>query len=384
MSSQDMSKLCLMSDGLKPRNVAPEGEVTTFLGRVLKPEACSTHASNVSIAHAHRLVGARRYCAQPLEICLKRVSTDKALSGTISGLIAVLFAIPSVAQNAIAPAKEKWRPKDGIYAAPGKDFAASCDEANNIAIELGGKSVSGNEWSCRVTNVHDLEPGSIKVEMTCSDYNLAEFLNRPEGTYFKETLLLRRIDPRTVIVHKSSNGKFKYPAWRAAYCPTAVQRANAEAKVRAKEEAKQKAEQERTLKEAHPRDGVYAAAGSDFEELCSKFNDTIVAFSGKSITTASNICKIDKTRVQLPDTVRIGATCALQPASGPDAVNVQDTDSTPDRENLMFKKIDDKTVILWIISNGHFTGDGRKLSYCSDKVQRAYAGQRRTNKQTKN
>ena len=50
----------------------------------------------------------------------------------------------------------------------------------------------------------------------------------------------------------------------------------------------------------------------------------------------------------------------------------------------MFKKIDDKTVILWIINNGHFTGDGRKLSYCSDQVQRAYAGQRRTNKQTKN
>ena len=63
---------------------------------------------------------------------------------------------------------------------------------------------------------------------------------------------------------------------------------------------------------------------------------------------------------------------------------MQNVDTTPDRENLMFKKIDDKTVILWIINNGHFTGDGRKLSYCSDQVQRACAGQHRAGKQTKN
>jgi len=49
----------------------------------------------------------------------------------------------------------------------------------------------------------------------------------------------------------------------------------------------------------------------------------------------------------------------------------------------MFKKIDDKTVILWIIKDRHFTGEGRKLSYCSDQVQRAYAGQRRAGKQTR-
>ncbi|WP_146006601.1 hypothetical protein [Bradyrhizobium forestalis] len=84
----------------------------------------------------------------------------------------------------------------------------------------------------------------------------------------------------------------------------------------------------------------------DFEDRCAKFNDTIVAFAGKSITTASILCKIENTRVQLPDTVRIGAACTMQPASGSESVSVQDKASTPDRENLMFKKIDDKTVIL--------------------------------------
>lgn len=166
--------------------------------------------------------------------------------------------------------------------------------------------------------------------------------------------------------------------------PPLILRAIAEATLRAKVEAKRKAELEQALKGAHPRDGVYAEAGPDFGEHCAKFNDTVVTFSGKSITTASNICKIEKIRVQLPDTVRVGADCTLQPASDRGAVSVQNVDTTPERENLMFKKIDDKTVILWIINSGRFTGDGRKLSHCSDQVQRAYAKRRSAAKQTEN
>lgn len=73
----------------------------------------------------------------------------------------------------------------------------------------------------------------------------------------------------------------------------------------------------------------------------------------------------------------------MQPASDGNAISVQNVDTTPDRENLMFKTIDEKTVILWIINDGHFTGDGRTPSYCSEEVQRAYAGQRQTGKQSK-
>jgi hypothetical protein len=300
----------------------------------------------------------------------------------------VTFAPAAFAQEPSASASDKWRPKAGAYAEPGKNFQSSCDEGDDMTIDLGEKSVSGSEWGCDVRKIVDLAPGALKVEMVCSDYNLAQNLNPRdpnwESRQFNEVMFVKRLDDATISVQKSLNGKFKDPPWRAAYCPLKTQRALAEATLRAKVEAKQKAEQERALKEAHPRDGVYAVAGADFEDRCTMFSDTIVAFSGKLITTASNICKIDKTRVQLPDTVRIGATCALQPASGPDTVSVQDKASTPDRENMMFKKVDDRTVILWIINNGHFTGDGRALTYCSDKVQRAYAVQHRTDKQTRN
>lgn len=304
-----------------------------------------------------------------------------ASSLTLGSLLLSGVGLSLHAQERPKSASGKWRPKDGVYAKPGINFQSSCDERDDITIDLGGKSVDGYEWGCKVKKLVDLAPDSLKVEMTCSDYNLAQNLNPRdpnwENRQFNEVMLIKRLNETTISVQKSLNGKLKSPPWREAYCPLETQRALAEAELRAKVEAKQKAEEERNLKSAHPQDGVYAAAGADFEERCSKFSDTVVAFAGKSITTGSNICTIFRTRVQLPDTVRIGADCALQPASRPDAVSVQNVDTTPDRENLMFKKIDDKTVILWIINNGHFTGDGRTLSYCSDQVQRAYARQRR-------
>lgn len=297
----------------------------------------------------------------------------------MSALIALLLPCagpPIHAQEGPKIASDKWRPKDGAYAAPGKDFQSFCNERNNMKLDLRGKSVDGYEWGCAVKKITDLSPGSLRLDMVCDDYNLAQDSEPRDPNWetrtFKEVMFIKRIDDATISVQKSLNGKLKGAPWRAAYCSLETQRALAEPELRAKAEAN-----------AHPRDGVYAAAGADFEDRCAKFNDTIVAFSGKSITTASNICKIDKTRVQLPDTVRIGATCTLQTAPGPEAISVQNTDTTPDRENLMFKRVDDKTVILWIINNGHFTGDGRTLSYCSDQVQRAYAGQRQTDKQSK-
>lgn len=318
---------------------------------------------------------------------MRKLSALRTSVYAVLALELAAFASAGFAQEPPALAFDKWRPKDGVYAEPGKNFQSSCDERNDITINLRGKSVDGYEWGCKVKKIVDLAPGSLKAEMICSDYNLAQNLNPRdpnwENRQFNEVMFIKRLDDATISVQKSLNGKLKDSPWREAYCPLKTQRALAGGTMQAKAEATQKNEQERTLKEAHPRDGVYAAAGSDFEDRCAKFDDTIVAFAGKSIRTASNICKIENTRVQLPDTVRIDAACTLQAASGPEAVSVQDPNTIQDRENLMFKKVDDKTVILWIIDNGHFTGDGRTLSYCSDQVQRAYAGQRQTGKQSK-
>lgn len=307
---------------------------------------------------------------------LNRMKRFTSLS-TLATLLLLSAGLSIHAQEGPKAASDRWRPKDGAYAAPGKDFQSSCNERNDMTIDLHGKAVHGYEWGCTVRKMTDLSPASLKLDMICSDYNLAQDLEPRDPNWetrkFKEVMFIKRIGDATISVQKSLNGKLKGPPWRAAYCPLEAQRTLAEPELRAKAEAN-----------AHPQDGVYAAAGTDFEDRCTKFRDTVVAFARKSIVTASNKCEIFRTRVQLPDTVRIGAGCTLQPASDRDAVSVQNVDTTPDRENLMFKKVDDKTVILWIIKDGHFTGDGRKLSYCSDQVQRAYAGQNRTGKQSKN
>ena len=43
-----------------------------------------------------------------------------------------------------------------------------------MTIDLGEKSVSGSEWGCEVKKLTDPAPGSLKVKITYSDYNLAE------------------------------------------------------------------------------------------------------------------------------------------------------------------------------------------------------------------
>jgi len=90
----------------------------------------------------------------------------------LTGFLMSSASLPAVAQEASRTAFDKWRPKAGAYAAPGKNFESSCDEGNDMTI--GEKSVSGSEWGCDFKRVIDLGPGSLKVEMVCSDYNLAQ------------------------------------------------------------------------------------------------------------------------------------------------------------------------------------------------------------------
>jgi hypothetical protein len=83
--------------------------------------------------------------------------------------------------------------------------------------------------------------------MTCSDYNLAEFIEDPNPERkFKEIMLLRKVDENNIFVRKTQNGKFKDPNWRAAYCPEDAQRMYTEARARDKAEAEQKAAEERS------------------------------------------------------------------------------------------------------------------------------------------
>ena len=165
-----------------------------------------------------------------------------------AGLIA--SATPALAQQPTAsPATEKWRPNDGLYAMPGRDFDASCGEYGDVIVALSESHIGGSEWGCKVTRLTDTAPGAVRLDMTCSDYNLAESLKLPEDKDFKEVMYLRKIDDKSMLVRKSINGKLKDPAWRAAYCPETMQRSHREQIAKEREEAAVKAEWERKAAE---------------------------------------------------------------------------------------------------------------------------------------
>lgn len=89
------------------------------------------------------------------------------------------------------------------------------------------------------------------LDMTCSDFNLAEDLKKPEDTEFKEIVLLKKIDDKSMRVRKTLDGKFKDPEFKAVYCPRKAQQMYRDAAV--KSEA-------RTEKKESGRAGCMASA----------------------------------------------------------------------------------------------------------------------------
>ena len=139
---------------------------------------------------------------------------------------AAIGDMPAFAQqDAVKSSTQKWRPKNGVYGEPGKNFDNQCVESIGYLIELDEKRISGNEWGCDVTKLVDIGSSAIKLNMTCDNYNLAGDLKLPESTRFKEILLLRKIDEGTIFARQSTNGKFAADSGgRLAYCPEGAQR----------------------------------------------------------------------------------------------------------------------------------------------------------------
>jgi hypothetical protein len=178
-------------------------------------------------------------------------------------LICWLAAVPTLAQDTAPSTAQKWRPKEGTYAAPGKGFAETCGEFGDLDIELREKSVSGHEWECKVRKLTDTGQNAIRLDMTFSDLNLAENLKRPEETEFKEVVLRKKINDKSMLVRKTLDGKFKGPEWKAVYCPKDAQQMHRDATA----ENREKIEREKAAAKTawQPRDGVYASGGADFD-----------------------------------------------------------------------------------------------------------------------
>ena len=260
------------------------------------------------------------------------------------------------AQNTTKLTVEKWRPADGLYASPGKDFEAQCLEYGDFIIELSRNSVGGNEWGCRVRTVSDMADGTVKLDMSCDDYNLAETLGSrgrtAEDRQFRETMLVRQVDGKAISVRKTLNGKFKGPAWRADYCPPGAQRLYADNKAQDERKA---AEQSAMQHPWRPKPGVYATPGTDFSERCLQSGTTTIDLDQRSIASGTDKCGVTSIRDN-PDNIQVFVACNTPPSS----------------ETVILKRIDDKALLLRKSSNREFKDDGSPLAYCPEAVQRIY------------
>jgi len=122
---------------------------------------------------------------------------------------------------------EKWRPKDGLYAAPGARFNDRCMERTEVFVELTDKSIGGDEYNCKISKLTETGPGAVRLEAACTDVNRE--MPSPE-TPVREVIILKKIDEETIFYRGTTNGKFKEPGARYSYCPEDVQRMHIEAK----------------------------------------------------------------------------------------------------------------------------------------------------------
>ena len=290
-------------------------------------------------------------------------------------------SVSALAQDQTKPSAEKWRPKAGTYALPGKDFIDRCGEFGDVIVSLAEKDISGNEWSCEVTKLTDTAPGAIKLDMTCNDYNLAEDIHdpNPEERKFKEVMLLRKKDENSIFVRRTQNGQFKGPEARASYCPEKWQRAYIESRARDRAEAKQKATEEKlSLNPWRPLEGIYATSGANFDDQCRKGGDATIALSERSIVSGADKCNVTFIRNE-PDAVKLFATCNQPPNAPVPMIKTANGGLVPapsSSETIILKKVDDKTVFIQKSTNGNFADAGRQLAYCGQDAQKMHEQQK--------
>jgi hypothetical protein len=150
-------------------------------------------------------------------------------------LCLVSVSLPAFAQDG-AKVTRRWSPKDGLYADPGADLGERCMELTEVVIELADKSISGNEWNCKINKRTDIVPNTLRLDATCADL---------EEKPYKVVFLLKRIDDKTILYGASTKEK-KDPGQPMSFCPEQGQRRYIEAKAKSKAEAEQKAAEERS------------------------------------------------------------------------------------------------------------------------------------------
>lgn len=154
------------------------------------------------------------------------------------------------AQDTVKPASEKWRPRNGVYAKPGRNFSQLCGEYGDLVLELDRKKVGGMEWGCTIVKLSETNPGALKLDLVCEDTDTVwDESSSPDPdkrtmkeivTKRNEIMTLRRHGDNTVLWNVTKDGKLEGLEWQSAYCPMDLQRNFFETRARDEAEAARK------------------------------------------------------------------------------------------------------------------------------------------------
>jgi hypothetical protein len=262
-------------------------------------------------------------------------------------------SVPTAAQDSANPAAEKWRAKDGLYAEPGADLGERCMDHNELIVELADKSISGDEWNCKISKFTDFAPGSVRLDGTCTELD-----DKPYKTVFS----LKKIDDRTILYGASTKGK-KIPGDK---CLFALRKPNASMPRQKRgtwQKPNRRPRRDRPKPAAQkwrPKTGPYAQLGADFGKRCKDFGDATIDLAEKTIGSSEQECKI----INLTDT-----------ASGAIRLDVSCVDTereNPHKEIILLKKVDEKAIFYRQSYKENFKYPGVKYFYCPEEAQRMY------------
>jgi hypothetical protein len=292
------------------------------------------------------------------------MTTRRARYGLLSALVLTCSVSASAPMLAQAPSSTlaKWRPRDGVYAPPGKDFAKSCIEYRDPNVQLREKQILGYDWACVVSNLADVAPGTIRLDMTCLDDDVAQ----SQDTESKEVMLLKKIDDKSMWMRRTSDGKFTNSEFKVVYCPKKAQQ------MFLNEMAKKEKEQNTVWL---PRDGVYARyekSYTDFNNQCMKSGDAVLALAKSSVSVGAERCHASRILLKPPTTIEMDVDCNQS-----DNQTVNDvgntTTSEPAAETVTLTKSGKNGLGLTKRRTGENRSFSESFTYCPEAAQRAYA-----------
>ena len=129
----------------------------------------------------------------------------------------------------------------------------------------------------------------------------------------------------------------------------------------------------------HPKDGIYAYGGKDFDVKCSDFGELTIALARSKIMSYEVSCKVTNRTRMAPETLKIGLLCLDYNL----AAHLGKPDEWEFKEFMLLRRINETTLSVQKTINGKLTDPSAQATYCPELAQRKYTAMLRREREEK-